>query len=159
MNLGKLILGLMLIVGVSAHAESYVGFSGALTLPQGGGDLRRLGGAMLRGGTYLSDFWAVEGEVGWQENAAELGVGFLGHWSDWDLYDRFFGFSAFDPFVIVGAKGWIGKSGEVGPSAGLGAFYHLGEEWSLRADAAATLGVERAVEMVYTLTVGLQYVF
>ena len=155
----RFLLTVALFACAFAHAESYGGFSGALTLPQGGGDLRRLGGATLRGGTYLSDFWAVEGEAGWQENAAQLGAGLLGHWTGWELYDRFFGFSAFDPFVTVGAKGWIGKSGEVGPSLGLGAFYHLGEEWSLRADAAATLGVEREVEMVYTLSVGLQYVF
>lgn len=159
MMFGKLIIGLILVAGLSARAESYVGFSGAMTLPQGGGDLRRLGGATLRGGTYLSDFWAIEGEVGWQENSAELGAGLLGHWTGWELYDRFFGFSAFDPFVTIGAKGWVGKSGEVGPSAGLGAFYHLGEEWSLRADAAATLGVERDIEMVYLLSVGLQYTF
>ena len=48
---------------------------------------------------------------------------------------------------------------KLGPKAGLGAFYHLTDEWSLRADADATLGLETNCEMLYSLSVGVQYAF
>lgn len=149
-----------------ARAESgidaaYVGAAGALTLPQGGSQLRRLGGAVVRGGAYLSDFWAVEADLAWQENAAGFGVDTLVHVQEWSVYGDLFGYSAFDPFVTVGARGWLGDHGvgQVGPQIGLGAFYHLDDHWSLRADATATLGVDTDVEVVYSLAVGVQYGF
>lgn len=149
-----------------ARAESgidaaYVGAAGALTLPQGGSQLRRLGGAAVRGGAYLSDFWAVEADLAWQENAAGFGVDTLVHVQEWSVYGDLFGYSAFDPFVTVGARGWLGDHGvgQVGPQIGLGAFYHLDDHWSLRADATATLGVDTDVEVVYSLAVGVQYGF
>lgn len=138
---------------------AYLTLAGSLLFAQGGGDLHRMGGGELRGGTYLSDFWAVEGELGVAEETAVVGAGVLGHWTCLELYDRYFGFSAFDPFVTLGAKGSIGRFGAVGPKAGVGAFYHFGEEWSLRADAEAMLDLEREVEVAYTLSVGLHYVF
>lgn len=140
---------------------AYVGAAGVLTLPQGGSRLDRLGGAAVRGGAYLSDFWAVEGDVAWQENAAGLGVDALLHVQAWPVYGDLFGYAAFDPFVTVGARGWLDGHGvgQVGPQLGLGAFYHLGDRWSLRADANATLGLETDVEVVYSLAVGVQYGF
>ena len=142
----------------AAWAETYVGVSGAMVLPQGGSRMHRLGGAALRGGVYLTEDWALEGEVAWLENAAGLSVGALGHVQGWSLYGDLFGYSRFDPFVTFGAKGWIGDGcGQVGPKAGLGAFYHLTDSWSLRADADATLGLETNCEMLYSLSVGVQY--
>jgi len=151
---------LLTVAALSASAEGYIGVGGVLSLPQGGSSMRRSGGAAVRGGVYLSDNWAVEGEIAWQEKLAGLGMQALGHWSAWEWYDQMFGFSAFDPFVTLGARGWLGdEAGQVGPKAGLGAFYHFDDHWSLRLDADATLGLDTKVEMVYTLGVGLQYAF
>ena len=141
-------------------AETYVGAAGSLMLPQGGSRLHRLGGAALRGGCYLDENWALEGEAAWLEDFAGLGVQALGHFQGWSLYGDLFGYSRFDPFVTLGAKGWIGDGcGQVGPKAGVGAFYHLTENWSLRADADATLGLETSCELLYSFSAGIQYAF
>ena len=138
----------------------YLGASASLTLPQGGSRMRRLGGGGLRAGWYLGEFWAVEGEAAWLEDSAGLGVDALWHLQGASLYGDLFGYSRFDPFVTAGARGWIGgDAGQVGPSAGVGAFWHLTEEWSLRFDAAATLGLDSRTEVVYTLAAGVQRSF
>ena len=149
------------VFNISAvSAEAYVGMSGSVLLSQGGSKMHRLGGAAVRVGSYLNENWAVEGKAAWLENAAGLSVQALGHFQGWDLYGNLFGYSRFDPFVTLGAKGWIGHGrGQVGPKAGLGAFYHLTDNWSLRADADATLGLETNCEMLYTLSVGVQWSF
>ena len=145
---------------VLAAAETYVGLSGSVLLPQGGSRMRRLGGATLRGGYYLTEDWAVEGEAAWLESAAGLSAQALGHVQGWSLYGDLFGYSRFDPFVTLGVRGWIGHgAGQVGPKAGFGAFYHLTDSWSLRADADATLGLETNCEMLYSLSAGVQYSF
>ena len=137
-----------------------VGVAGQLMLPQGGSRMHRIGGAALRAGYYLSENWAVEGEAAWLEDAAGLSAAALGHLQGCDLYGDLFGYSRFDPFVTFGAKGWIGRDcGQVGPKVGLGAFYHLTDEWALRFDADATLGLETNCEMLYTLSAGVQYSF
>ena len=145
---------------LTVSAETYVGASAQLMLPQGGSRMHHVGGAAVRGGYYLTEDWALEGEAAWLEDVAGLSVAALGHFQGWDLYGDLFGYSRFDPFVTLGAKGWIGRdSGQVGPKAGLGAFYHLTDEWSLRADADATLGLETNCEMLYSIGVGVQYSF
>ena len=157
---GVLMVGALLLPLGGAAGEAYFGFAGALTLPQGGSQLRHLGGVALRGGYYLNDDWAVEGEAAWLENAAGLSVQALGHFQGWSLYGDLFGYSRFDPFVTLGAKGWIGQDdGQVGPKAGLGAFYHLTDDWSIRVDADATLGLETDCEIIYSLSAGVQYSF
>ncbi|MBR4353865.1 MAG: hypothetical protein IKP97_01015 [Kiritimatiellae bacterium] len=130
-------------------ASIYLGANGSLQLPQGGGDMARRGGGAIMAGWYASDFWAIEGEAGWMERQASLAVKGLWHW---------WGYERFDPFFTFGARGWFPK-GEAGPCAGTGFFYHLTDHWSLRADAEATLGLERDVEMVYMLGAGVQYEF
>ena len=32
----------------------------------------------------------------------------LWHWQDCELYGRLFGYSVFDPFFTLGARGWLG---------------------------------------------------
>ncbi len=159
--LKKCVFLLAMLAASSLFAETYLGAGGVLTLPQGGSHLRRVGGAALRGGAYLSDFWALEGDVAWQEDAAGLGVDALVHVQAWSAYGDLFGYSAFDPFVTLGAHGWLAGhgDGQVGPQVGLGAFWHLDDHWSFRADANATLGLESDVEVVYSLSVGVQYGF
>ena len=51
------------------------------------------------------------------------------------------------------------RSGQVGPSAGLGALYYIDDDWALRFDATATLGLDTRREMVYSVTVGIQRAF
>jgi hypothetical protein len=126
----------------------YVGASATLVMPQGGGDMRRLGGATARVGYYVTEALAVEADAAWLEDCAGLGV--QGLWHIW-------GYERFDPFVTFGARGWI--DGDLGPVAGLGAFYHLTDNWSLRADAQATLGIDSDCDMVYSLGAGVQYTF
>ncbi len=126
----------------------YVGAAGTMLLPQGGSDMRRLGGATARFGYYLSESLAVEAEASWMENCAGLGVQGLWH---------VMGYERFDPFLTFGARGWI--SGGAGPAAGLGAFYHLTDEWSLRADAGMVLDVDGGCDAVFALSVGVQYSF
>jgi len=128
----------------------FVGVNGTLFLPQGGSKMRRLGGASLRVGYYVSEFWAIEGEAAWLENVAGLSADALWHW---------WGYERFDPFFTFGAKGWIGRAGQVGPKVGIGAFYHLTDAWSLRGDADATLGLDTACEVDYSLSVGVQRSF
>lgn len=154
----KLICLLIVFSALLVKAESYLDLGGALTLPMGSGDMRRIGGADLRVGTYFSELSAVEATVGIEENYAALGADVLTHWAAWELYDRFFGYSAFDPFVTAGVKGWVGSArGEVGPSLGIGAFYHFSESFSLRADVNAVLGLESRVEVDHTIFVGIRY--
>ena len=142
----------------------YAGASATLVLPQGGHSMRRLGGATARVGYYLLESFALEADAAWLETCAGLGLQFLWH---------FYGYERFDPFVTFGARGWI--SGDAGPCVGLGAFYHLTDNWSLRADAQATLGVDGAYSPwlgalgaldfdhgcrgVYTLSLGIQRSF
>ena len=126
----------------------YAGASATMLLPQGGSDMRRLGGATARIGCYLFETLAVEADAAWLEDGA--GIGVQGLWHCW-------GYERFDPFLTLGARGWI--DGDVGPVAGLGVFYHLTDSWSLRGDAQATLGIDGESDMVYSLDLGVQYTF
>ena len=126
----------------------YAGSSATLVIPQGGSDMRRFGGATARIGYYVTESLAVEADAAWLEDCAGLGVQGLWH---------FWGYERFDPFVTFGARGWI--DGDLGPVAGLGAFYHLTDNWSLRADAQSALAVDCDCNMVYSLGAGVQYTF
>lgn len=135
-----------------------VGACAVLTLPQGGArGMRRLGGAALRGGMYCSEFFAVECEAAWLENAAGFAAQGLWHWQGSDLYGRLFGYSVFDPFFTFGARGWLGHGiGQAGPKVGTGAFWHLTDEWSIRAEADAALCLDSDEAAVFTVCVGVQ---
>jgi len=137
----------------------YVGGSAALMLPQGGVGMRRLGGGQLQAGYYLTDAFAVEGSVAWLEDSAGLGARGLWHWHGWEEFNLLFGYERLDPFFTVGARGWLGREGQVGPDAGIGALYYLTNSWALRGEADATLGLDGSVGLLYTLTLGLQYSF
>ena len=149
------------LASVGFAAESYVGAAGQLILPQGGGRLDLAGGAVVRAGTYLAEPFALEFEAGQTEKYTTLTVDGIFHLSGIYYYDYLFGFSRFDPFFSVGARGWFDGDGrgEVGPKSGLGAFYHLSDHWSLRFDVDATLGLNGREEVDYTFSAGLQYFF
>ncbi len=46
-----------------------------------------------------------------------------------------------------------------GPRVGLGAFYHLNDRWSLRADFHTMMAVDETCECLYTFDLGLAYFF
>lgn len=126
----------------------YVDAGPAVVIPQGGGDMCRRAGAMARIGYYADDFLAVEASAAWMERGAGLGLRGLWHW---------WGYEKFDPFFTFGANGWI--EGDAGPSLGTGTFWHFDDNWSVRFDADATLGLDGETEMIYQLGLSVQYAF
>lgn len=129
----------------------FVGAGAVMMLPQGGGDERRLAGAGMRLGWYPVEFWALEGGFSWLEDSAGIDLDVLWHW---------WGYERFDPFFTLGARGWIGgNSADLGPKAGIGAFYHLTDSLSLRFDADATLTLDGDQAVYYTLSTGVQWSF
>ena len=120
--------------------------------------MRRLGGGAARAGRYLTDSLALECEAAWLEDSAALAARAVWHLHGWEEFDMLFGYERLDPFLSAGARGWI-HDGQVGPSAGLGAFYYLTDDWALRFDAEATLGLDTRVETVYSISAGIQYFF
>lgn len=126
----------------------YTGARAVAVIPQGGGEMRNLCGAGAYLGYYIDDFLTVEFSSAWLEDTAALSLKGLWHW---------WGYERFDPFFTFGASGWI--NGEVGPTLGWGAFWHLNDYWSIRFDADATYGLDDADEMVYSIALGLQWSF
>lgn len=140
------------------YPRNYLSLAGSLVLPPGGSRLNRLGGAALRGGHYLSESFALEAEAAWLENRCALAVRSLIHFSAWEEFDLLFGCERLSPFFTVGARVYF-PSGQVGPEVGVGALYYLTDEWALRGEAGAVLGLDTRVETVYSLSLGLQYSF
>ena len=161
-----------------AYDPWYTGVSGGLLLPGNGNSLRRAADVSLRAGRYLSDTFAVEACVATTPRAAadgagrvslvSAGAGALLHMTHFTFYDRLFGSERFDPFITFGAHATF-ASGHVfadrshrsafGPYAGFGAFYHLTDSWSVRAEARAALCCDSPCGMLYGVSVGLQYSF
>lgn len=128
----------------------YAGISGAMMLPEGGADARRLAGSELRFGWYPVEFWALEGSFSVLEDSLGAGVQVLRHW---------WGYERFDPFFTAGARGIAGGDDRTGPAAGVGAFYHLTDRWSLRFDAESYLGLDGDRAVDHSLSLGLQFFF
>lgn len=151
---------LALAASAEEPAESgwYAGGAAQLVLPQGGSRMRRLGGGAARAGRYLTDSLALECEAAWLEDSAALAARAVWHLHGWEEFDMLFGYERLDPFLSAGARGWM-HDGQVGPSAGLGAFYYLTDDWALRFDAEATLGLDTRVESVYSISAGIQWFF
>ena len=151
---------LALAASAEEPAESgwYAGGAAQLVLPQGGSRMRRLGGGAARAGRYITDSLALECEAAWLEDSAALAARAVWHLHGWEEFDMLFGYERLDPFLSAGARGWM-HDGQVGPSAGLGAFYYLTDDWAFRFDAEATLGLDTRVETVYSISAGIQYFF
>lgn len=151
---------LALAASAEEPAESgwYAGGAAQFVLPQGGSRMRRLGGGAARAGRYLTDSLALECEAAWLEDSAGLAARAVWHLHGWEEFDMLFGYERLDPFLSAGAKGWM-HDGQVGPSVGLGAFYYLTDDWALRFDAEATLGLDTRVETVYSISAGIQWFF
>jgi len=146
----------------------YLNLSGGMLLPGNGNSLEPAALASVRGGWYLAEDFALELGVLSAPNAgssagneALTGVSFGG------LY-HLFGYERFDPFVTLGAATLFGarhvfadgsSRTAIGPECGLGAFYHLTEQWSLRADAHALAFLDFPCGMVYSVELGAQRSF
>ena len=142
----------------SGETGWYMGAAAQVVLPQGGSRMHRLCGGAARVGYYFTGSLALEAEAAWLENVAGLSARALWHLHGWEEFNMLFGYERFDPFLTLGARGWI-HDGQVGPSAGVGAFYYLTDFWALRFDADLTLGLDTDVETAFTLSAGLQYSF
>ena len=127
----------------------HVGAGASLVLPQGGGAMRRVAGAEVRAGYYMTEMWTAEFAASRLENVTGLSAGFMWHW---------WGYERFDPFFTYGAKGWLDGFG-AGPYGGIGALWNIDDYWSLRLDFDATLAVGAGEYMVYSLTAGIRRTF
>ncbi len=162
-----LALSLLLLVGMPLQADveegifsgTYAEAVGQAIFPQGGGDVgrHRVGGA-ARVGKNVTPYFASEVEVAVLEDLCGLAWRNVWHLQGWEWFGKLFGYERFDPFLSGGVRGWL-PHGDVGPFVGLGALYYLDDNWALRFDADATLGLESDVEMVYSVSAGLQYTF
>lgn len=159
-------------------ASAYLGASGGIFLPGNGSSLKRAAMASVRGGWCLSDNLALELEGGSMPNAASTHGGNatvtafaargLFHLTGIEEFDKLFGCERFDPFVTFGAAALFASRHvfaddshrtAIGPTAGVGTFYHLTDSWSLRFDATAAMAVDTPCGMSYGLSLALQWSF
>ena len=160
------------------YAGAYFGASGRMFLPGNGNSLKRAAGVAAHGGWYISDSLALELEGGCVPNAVSSHGGNatvtavaargLFHLTGIEEFDLLFGCERFDPFVTFGAAALFASRHvfaddshrtAIGPTAGVGAFYHLTDSWSLRFDATAAMAVDTPCGMAYGLSLGLQCSF
>ncbi len=163
MKVRALVVSLLTVASLASFGEEsfcdwYAGGAAQIVLPQGGSRMRRLGGGAARAGRYLSESLAVECEAAWLENSCGISARAVWHLHGWREFDMLFGYERFDPFLSAGARGWV-HDGQLGPSAGIGAFYYLTDDCALRFDADATMGLDTDVELAYTLSAGVQWFF
>ena len=156
----------------------YLGAAGGMLLPGNGNTLRRAAEVSVRGGRYLSDYAAIEAEglcAPWTVSdrgggTTVSGVALQGvfHCAGWEAFDRLFGCERFDPFVTLGAAArFAGRHAfadgahrtALGPVFGVGAYYHLTDHWSVRAEARAQLCCDSPCGMLYGVALGLRYSF
>ena len=156
----------------------FAGASGGILLPGNGNSLRRAATISFNAGRYLTETFAVEVAAASAPHVAtdraggvtatSIAAGGLLHLTAFTFYDRLFGSERLDPFFTFGANasfasGHVFADGShrsaVGPYAGIGAFYHLTDSLSLRAEARADLCCDSPCGMLYGVSVGLQYSF
>ena len=159
-----LLVAVGILISASVYGtlgEGYVGLGGEMMFPQGGGARigNRVAGGVIRVGAELGDYYSLEAEVGWLEREATIAVQELVHFAYFEEYDKLFGYSRFDPFFTFGVRDWMGRESQVGPKIGLGALYYLCDNWALRSDFDAMLGVEGQVEVDWTIGISIQYMF
>ena len=159
-------------------AQAYLGAAGGIFLPGNGSSLKRAATVSARGGWYVSDNLALELEGGAAPNAVssrggnttvtEFAARGLFHLTGIEEFDKLFGCERFDPFVTFGAEALFASRHvfadgshrtAIGPTVGLGAFYHLTDQWSLRFDATAAMSVDTPCGMSYGMSIGLQWDF
>ncbi len=176
-NLLVLLTAMLGLVCGALEYPVYVGASGGLLLPGNGNSLRRAAEVDIFAGCYTSDFvaWELVGSCvpnvsSRSDHGTLSGVAARGlfHLAGWEAFDKLFGCERFDPFVTFGAAARFGSQhafadelhrAALGPTAGIGAFYHVTENLDLRCDAQAMLGCDSPCGMLYSVVLGLQWNF
>lgn len=157
----------------SSGYEGYAGVGGGMILPGNGNGLHRAAEASAIVGWYFTEKVAIETTAVWAPNSAGssvwgVGVRSLAHFSVWEEFDRLFGGERLDPFFTFGAMARFSSHHDfadsshrtaIGPTAGVGCFYHLTDAWSIRAECNAQLACDSPCGMIYGVLVGLQYSF
>ncbi len=155
----------------------YVGTAGGMLLPGNGNSLKRAALVGARGGWYVDEYLALEAEAVCAPHVSSGAGGTtvwggsvqaLWHLSGWEAFDKLFGCERFAPFLTCGAQTLCAtrhvfadgshRTG-IGPTVGIGAFYHLTDNVSLRAEARAALAVDSPCGMTYAILAGIQYSF
>jgi len=156
----------------------YVGASGGMLLPGNGNTLSRAGEVAVRTGFWFSDdVRALELEAACAPNISThagnealsgVALRHLYRLNGFEFFDKLFGCERFDPYLSVGGAVRFGARhafadrshrAALGPTAGVGAFYHLTDNLALRFDAQAMLGVDSPCGMLYSVGLGLQWTF
>ncbi len=146
-------------------------------MPGGGSSLEAAPAVAVRASRYLTEAFALEME-GYSApaadcrhgNAAVAGAAVNGRWhlAGWETFDKLFGCERFDPFVTLGAGAIFADRHvfadsshrtAIGPVFGLGAFYHLTDSLSLRADGGVMLDCATPAGVIFSVGLGLQYSF
>lgn len=177
----KILVELVLLAAATASwaedVPAYVGASGGLLLPGNGNSLSRAADVSVRAGFYATDFlaWELEGACapnvsarGGREALSGVAARGVCHLTGIEEVDLLFGCERLDPFVTFGAATRFGARHAfadgshrtaTGPTAGVGAFYHLTDHLDLRFDAQAMFGCDSPCGMLYSVGVGLQWNF
>jgi len=161
-----------------SYASWYAGASGGVLLPGGESGLKRAASTSVRAGHYVTEMFAVEAEAASAPHVVSrraggstltsASVGGVLHLAHFTFYDRLFGSERFDPFLSSGlhcafASRHVFADAShrtaLGPYAGIGAFYHLTDSLSLRAEARADLCCDSPCFMLYGVCAGIQYSF
>lgn len=151
---------LLLHLSAFSFEEAYVGAGAIAVMPQGGAKMRHRVGAAANAGAYVTDYLALEAEAGVLEGQTALAARGLWHLQGFEEFGLLFGYERFDPFLSLGARGFLGDGrGDAGPTFGLGAMYYLSDNWALRLDADATIGLDVSPKGIYCVSAGLRYSF
>ena len=156
----------------------YTGVSGGWLLPGCGNTLSRAGEVSFRVGRSFGDevcAWELDaacaptvGTHDGHEALTGLASRGLYHLNGFEEFDRLFGCERFDPFVSAGGALRFGARHAfadrshrtaLGPTVGLGAFYHLTDNLSLRFDMQAMLAVDSPCGLLCSAGLGLQWTF
>ena len=157
--------------GALGAGEVYFDAAGGGMLFPGGGSALRHGAAAaaLRAGAYAADDLAFEVSA---LSAPHVATTTRGHAAvtggSADVLWHVFGYERFDPFLVAGAHSLFSakhvfadgaRRSAFGPEGGLGFFYHLTDNASLRFDARASMLVDDPCGMVYSVCFGIQFSF
>ena len=164
------ISAVLALAGAACAGELYFDAAGGMFFPGGGTALRNgAAAAALRAGTYVADDLAFEASC---LSAPHVSSTTRGHaavtGASADMLWHVFGYERFDPFLVAGAHSLFAakhvfadgsRRSAFGPEAGIGFFYHLTDNVSLRFDARASMLVDDPCGMVYSLCGGIQFSF
>lgn len=160
-NVKQLVAACALFASLSAFAGDWrIGATASSLMPQGGSDVSGGAGAGLVAGFDLSENFGFDAELLSYGHHVQLSGECLWRWQGLQLYNDLFGYSRFDPFFTAGCAFWLGRGdNQMGPKAGLGAYYHLDNNWSLKADADCSLALDGCSEAVFSVSAGVIYSF